>query len=296
MINILQNALKCRMCDAFVVSTHPHDFNWCDCPLEGDLGCGVDGGYGYARRVGRKEHCIELSLCYSDSIARIYDKYLIYTAEGYKLFKEASPAEIDLWGKAISYPDFLPIWKQLKQFRFDRPNIMLLGRRGSGKTTIADQLVTDHGYFKVSLANPLKDIVVGQISPLPLDKQVHTHLLQEVGAVFRGYDVDHWCKQLAKTIASSGHTTGIVCDDARFPNEVNFFRNTFKTVKLILKDNIRRARVHGRDGTTIEVQRRLEADVSETSCDAVVPDLTVLNDTADIAKTASSILEEVRSM
>lgn len=43
------NAIRCHNCQTTIVSEHQHDYKWCKCGYESELGVMVDGGLVYRR-------------------------------------------------------------------------------------------------------------------------------------------------------------------------------------------------------------------------------------------------------
>lgn len=109
--------------------------------------------------------------------------------------------------------------------------IGLMGKIGSGKTTVAQILVNNHGFVKVSFADALKQMLVNAkiityeeayIKKTPYARQ----MLQKIGTdiVRNQIDKDFWVKKTAETIneLNKKGINKIVIDDVRFPNEHQF--------------------------------------------------------------------------
>lgn len=100
--------------------------------------------------------------------------------------------------------------------------VAIAGRAGAGKSTIADILVRDHGFAKLSLADPIREIAelfgFEIKKPYPIETR---RALQAIGYTGRLIDKDIWVKMLierVKLLQSQG-VARIVVDDVRFPNE-----------------------------------------------------------------------------
>lgn len=141
--------------------------------------------------------------------------------------------------------------------------IGLTGYKQHGKSTVADRLVEEHGFFRLSFAGPLKAMadrinpVVGInayqdgdefiAEPIHLDIArvaypnegdlkaafpLYRVFLQRLGTEgLRAIDDNFWVKLLDEAVGNfynandlAGLDTRIVIDDVRFPNEANFFK------------------------------------------------------------------------
>ena len=95
--------------------------------------------------------------------------------------------------------------------------IGLIGKQGSGKTTIAENLET-LGYTKLSLADPLRDIVYDLLGVSKGHIEYRT-VMQVVGTdCFRRLDPDVWIRHLLKRVYEQ-QLADVVVDDVRFVNE-----------------------------------------------------------------------------
>lgn len=121
----------------------------------------------------------------------------------------------------------------------DSAIIGLTGAAGSGKDTVADYLVSRHGFTKLAFASGLKDMLaaIGIYEP-PRDKKElvlpgfnfsYRHATQTLGTEWgRKLDDDLWVRILQRRIHSlqwSG-VTRFVISDVRFENEAAMLRNT----------------------------------------------------------------------
>lgn len=125
--------------------------------------------------------------------------------------------------------------------------IAIMGRAGSGKTTIAKHLELNHGYVRASFAEILKDMlqklglsreeIYGSLKEEPcslLLGKTPRQAMQTLGTEW-GRDLIHqdlwanaWKVRTAGLLAL-GHK--VVCDDCRYENEVKFIR-TFHGAKI----------------------------------------------------------------
>lgn len=124
----------------------------------------------------------------------------------------------------------------------------ITGKAGTGKDTVANYLVNEHGFKKDSFAAPLKRLV-GDIfcvpdrilNPIteedrlrreqPMDEWPQftvRKLLQFIGTeLFRNHvDRDVWVKSLCQRIMNDSHPLYVI-SDVRFPNELDVLKNIF---------------------------------------------------------------------
>lgn len=159
--------------------------------------------------------------------------------------------------------------------------IGITGLARSGKDTLADYLVNDHGFIKLSFAAPIRAFVAditgfplsamedGPEKELPLDwldGQTPRHLMQTVGTEWgrNMIDRDLWIKVVEQKIRQARRegATGVVVSDVRFDNEADFIHDW-----------------HG--GAVVKVERRgavkVGAHASENGVSAALVDVVVDN-------------------
>lgn len=150
------------------------------------------------------------------------------------------------------------------------PNILLIGKIASGKTTQAKLLGELNYYHHVSLASSLKSLAK-DILGCPIDKKIHRKFLQDLGQAYRAGDKDFWCKQIKFDPRFS-----YVIDDCRFKNEVEFFKPLgFKTIRLVVPQEARLDRVEARGQDDLSKLAELEKDSSENDLNDFTADLTI---------------------
>lgn len=108
---------------------------------------------------------------------------------------------------------------------------MILGITGkaySGKTTIADYLVKNYGFIKLSFATALKEMIVKagmcSMEDLTINKNnMSRWIMQKIGTdIFRKQvDKDYWVKKLYENIEYIPKDKNYVIDDVRFKSEAN---------------------------------------------------------------------------
>ncbi len=108
--------------------------------------------------------------------------------------------------------------------------ITLTGPAGAGKDTVADYLVKNHGFVKVSWATPLKRALASMGFPEPANREDKEKLIegypfswrqaaQRLGTEFgRALDPDIWVKQLITHLEQQPNMRWVI-SDTRFENE-----------------------------------------------------------------------------
>lgn len=131
----------------------------------------------------------------------------------------------------------------------------LCGNSGCGKDTVADFLQEEHGFYKVSFAAKIKEIISDLFplgynelygdkrnTPSPvLNLKTPRDLLQQLGVLMRQFDEDVWAnyiinKSINEVLINKLGAKKIVISDTRFISEINCmkraFGNNFKTIKI----------------------------------------------------------------
>jgi len=119
------------------------------------------------------------------------------------------------------------------------------GKRGVGKTTLANYLQSQHGFFHVSLARALKNMVKrdfglsssetdGHLKEAPFldtvafkrqdgSPMTPRDLMMSYGQYFRSIDPNYWIKGLFED-AGVQDNDKVVISDVRFKNEADYIR------------------------------------------------------------------------
>jgi hypothetical protein len=185
-------------------------------------------------------------------------------------------------------------------------NVAIVGKFASGKTTLADRLIKDYGFTRISFAARMKQIAsdvyaggavggainkTGDYRVTSTDGLVKSRsgreILQFLGQVVKDLDRDFWIKYVAADIRAGVYGAGpYVIDDCRFPFEADYLRNemNFVITKLDTDSTIRVARyerAYGRPPTIQELRHP-----SETQVEKIVVDLTIPGEypTAELAR------------
>jgi hypothetical protein len=111
--------------------------------------------------------------------------------------------------------------------------VLVSGKAGSGKTTVADMLERKLGdipslsVFRYSFAGPLKFIAKSYIGWDGEKDEKGRKLLQDIGRVGRDYDKNIWVKHLLGQMDKQSGMLPfnfVIVDDWRFPNEYEYLR------------------------------------------------------------------------
>ena len=127
-------------------------------------------------------------------------------------------------------------------------NVGIIGKMGSGKTTAANFLVEKHGFVKMSLADPMRQITKEIFGIESKTDPRYRRIMQKLGTDwFRSEDPDVWVRYLLKRVEQE--TRPVVVDDVRFPNEaITLNRCGWKLVYLDCPYEVRKKRCLQRDG------------------------------------------------
>lgn len=93
-----------------------------------------------------------------------------------------------------------------------------------GKTTAADHLVRSHGFVKMALADPIKEIARLGFGWDGAKDARGRRLLQKIGATGRDFDPDLWLDKMAARVAAEP-SPRVVIDDVRLAREVDALRS-----------------------------------------------------------------------
>jgi hypothetical protein len=118
--------------------------------------------------------------------------------------------------------------------------IGITGAAGAGKTTAAEELVQSQGFVRVRFAGPLKDMlrslglsveeIDGPLKEQPcalLGGKTPRHAMITLGTEWGRYMIhtDLWINAWKQRVVSLPEDAKVVCDDVRFPNEVQTIRS-----------------------------------------------------------------------
>lgn len=166
-------------------------------------------------------------------------------------------------------------------------NIAIVGKMYAGKTTLATQLVNDHGYTRVAMAGPLKalaHLAYGEV--VEKDKEYATtslddgsvsfksgrRIYQQIGQSLKQVDRDIWLKCFINDTRQMGREPYVV-DDVRFVFEAEYLREEgWYIVSVSTPEAVRVQRAveaNGKPPTKEELNHESEAEVDRIKYDAL---------------------------
>lgn len=161
-------------------------------------------------------------------------------------------------------------------------SVAIFGKFCSGKTTLANVLVDEYGFTKVSMAENMKRIVKEVYGHTDKSHMVQVtrrdgsydhitvrEVLQRLGEAVKDADRDIWLKWLEADLMFMRGPFAM--DDARLSFEADALRqNGWVLVKLVCPENIRFERyrkLYDREPTPAELYHSTELDVDYIDCD-----------------------------
>lgn len=164
-------------------------------------------------------------------------------------------------------------------------NIAIVGKMYAGKTTLAEALVQHHGYTRVAMAGPLKQLaLLAYGENVVKDKEYAVTdletgevafksgraILQGIGQSIKSVDRDIWLKIFIGDTAQMGREPYVV-DDVRFGFEAEYLRQAgWAIVKVATPDDVRIQRAKsstGRVPTEAELNHESENEVDNIDFD-----------------------------
>jgi len=136
--------------------------------------------------------------------------------------------------------------------------IAFTGRAGSGKTTMAEFLVSEFHFVRYSFAEVIKELADELFDIHEKDRTV----LQGIGGKMREIDPEVWIKYLIRKIESEDNPN-VVIDDCRYLNESEWLRDfDFTIIKLVgrLRELTPEQRVHPSEMELEEIEADYEID------------------------------------
>lgn len=185
-------------------------------------------------------------------------------------------------------------------------NIAIVGKMYSGKTTLAQQMVNDHGYTRVAMAGPLKALAqfaygevvekdkeyetISLVSGKPVMKTGRT-IYQEIGQTMKIVDRDIWLKCFIGD-TNQMQKQPYVVDDVRFVFEADYLRSHgWFIVKASTPESVRIERATALTGLApneAELNHESEREVESIMIDLLYDGTTPLS---DVPKHVETILD-----
>lgn len=188
-------------------------------------------------------------------------------------------------------------------------SVAIVGEFASGKTTLANALIEQYGYKRVSFAGRLKEMaaeVYGHRHPVEKTKDYEVwplrwddpdtisgrEVLQQLGQSVKELDRLFWVRWLMNDIDAGRYGDGpFVTDDCRFPYEADALRERgFTIVRVMTPIKVRMERyemAYGRLPTEKEMTHPSETEVTLIDWDVLV------DGTHPVGELASTIAGEL---
>lgn len=125
-------------------------------------------------------------------------------------------------------------------------SVALIGPQGSGKTTLAEQLVEFRGYQRHGIADAIKEVTRLAYPSLGKQESLEVHrysgattltgreLFQDVGAALREVDNEFWLRVWRRDyfdLLAMGYS--VVIDDVRLPREAEYLKSVSPDILLV---------------------------------------------------------------
>lgn len=125
--------------------------------------------------------------------------------------------------------------------------VLLIGKAGAGKDTVAEYLVKCHGFRRYAFADKIKQIAM-ELWPEEFGYRKPRWLLQQVGTKLREIDPLVWVHYVFRQIEKE-RPERVVITDGRLEEEYNLCRSAgFTIVEVRCPDALRLDRIYLRDG------------------------------------------------
>ncbi len=144
--------------------------------------------------------------------------------------------------------------------------IILCGKAGAGKDTVANQLCANHGFYRIAFGDKMKKVARELFPEEFRDGRKPRKLLQWLGTeVMRSWNPNCWTSYVMRRVGGRGGN--IVITDGRFRNEIEMaVVHGFTPVLVYAPEKDRYSRLLMRDG---EVDAATFAHKSETDLDSL---------------------------
>lgn len=154
--------------------------------------------------------------------------------------------------------------------------IILLGKMGAGKDTVADYLCKEYGFVGFAFAGKVKE-VARDLFPDAFVAGKPRELLQSVGQKMREIQKECWTHYVMRQVEKLSPGTKVVITDCRYLNELHIAQSYgFKPIVVECMEELRIERLIARDGSFNPATLK---HISETELDQLDTDMsTIFND------------------
>lgn len=169
--------------------------------------------------------------------------------------------------------------------------ILISGKKGTGKTTLANDIIKTFDAERMSFADPIKQQAKEFVQSLgfvwEVQKELYRPIIQATGTALRNLDENYWINKAIDRVEDSDKKI-IVFDDCRFIGEMKAF-DDFKTSGdyTVIKVKSKRKSIYASGDTDIS-EVNLD-NISDASWDLVFTDADI---TKDIVQRIAKIIDE----
>jgi hypothetical protein len=118
---------------------------------------------------------------------------------------------------------------------------------GSGKDSVADYLVEQHGFKKYALADGIYEIAYN-VYGVPRGTKPPRELLHHIGESLRVYDKMVWINETLRRITADGHDKVVITDVRKLLEHAYLGEHGWNNVMVYCKPEIAIQRLKDRDG------------------------------------------------
>jgi dCMP deaminase len=131
--------------------------------------------------------------------------------------------------------------------------VLLVGKAGAGKDTVADHLVRRYGFVRYAFADRLKEIA-RDLFPEAFVGPKPRALLQNLGEAVRRVDPDVWARYVLRRVEAENPARAVITD-CRYANEFELCSVAgFLPVLVSCPDEVRRARLAARGDAPLSAE------------------------------------------
>ncbi len=169
--------------------------------------------------------------------------------------------------------------------------IILLGKAGSGKDTVAAYLASAYGFKRYAFADKIREVGRDLFPEYFREGGKPRRLLQDLGQKMRELDPDCWTNYVLRRLEVDGR---VVITDCRFLREVDLAgRSGFLPVLVDCPVEIRLARLAARDGASFRAEDLQHVSEQETAGVTVAGTLVNAGPVADLHEAVDRLLRQL---